>query len=236
MSLTRSGAAALVAATALLSACDPGATGPASAAAPTHVGRVVCAGCHEKQHELWQGSHHDLAMQVANTTTVLGDFDDASFTYLGVTSTFYKRDGKFFARTEGPDGKPSDYEIAYTFGVFPLQQYLVAFPGGRYQALSVCWDSRPVEQGGQRWFQLYPDERIPPGDVLHWTGRNQNWNYMCAECHSTDLRRNYDAEQQRYETSWQEIDVSCEACHGPGSAHVAWAETAAPKKRLLHFF
>ena len=199
---------------------------PAKAAPPSYVGRAACASCHEREHELWRGSHHDLAMQVADATTVLGDFDDASLTHFGVESTFFERDGKYFARTEGPDGGSADYEIAFTFGAYPLQQYLVAFPGGRYQVLGICWDSRPIEDGGQRWFHLYPGERIPPGDLLHWTGRNQNWNFMCAECHSTDLRRNYDAERDRYETTWAEIDVSCEACHGPGSAHVAWAQSA----------
>ena len=95
-------------------------------------------------------------------------------------------------RTDGPDGKLQDYEIAYTFGVYPLQQYLTAFPGGRYQVLPFAWDSRPAAGGGQRWFHLYPKEAIPAGDALHWTGMNQTWNFMCADCHSTNLRRNYD--------------------------------------------
>ncbi|MFQ5992570.1 MAG: tetratricopeptide repeat protein, partial [Nitrospiraceae bacterium] len=115
------------------------------------------------------------------------------------------------------------YEIAYTFGASPLQQYLIKFPGGRYQVLSIGWDSRPGEDGGQRWVHLYPDEKIPHDDELHWTGPNQNWNYMCANCHSTNLRQNYRLDQDLYETVWSEIDVSCEACHGPGSRHVDWA-------------
>ena len=112
----------------------------------------------------------------------------------------------------------------YTFGADPLQQYLIAFPDGRYQALSAAWDVRPAEEGGQRWFHLHPDERIPPGDELHWTSPNYNWNFMCAECHSTNLQKNYDLEEDRYQTRWSENNVSCEACHGPGSNHVAWAE------------
>jgi tetratricopeptide (TPR) repeat protein len=117
-----------------------------------------------------------------------------------------------------------DYRVAYVFGEVPLQQYLIEFPGGRLQTLAQCWDTHPAEEGGQRWFHVYGDEPIPYDDVLHWTGPNQNWNYMCAECHSTDLRKNYDPETDSYATSWEEIDVSCEACHGPGSRHVAWAE------------
>jgi tetratricopeptide (TPR) repeat protein len=194
---------------------------------PTFVGGEVCGPCHTAAFERWKGSHHDLAMQPADETSVLGDFDGAQFTHFGVRSSFFRRDGKFFARTDGPDGELRDYEIAYVFGFDPLQQYLIAFPGGRLQALSVSWDSRPESEGGQRWFHLYPDEAIPHGDVLHWTGPNQNWNFMCADCHSTRLQKNYLAGEERYETRWEEINVSCEACHGPGSAHVAWANDRA---------
>ncbi len=163
-------------------------------------------------------------MEEATTTTVLGNFDNARFTHFGVTTTFFKRDGKFFVRTDGPDGRPTEYPIAYTFGEYPLQQYLIPFPGGRYQALNVCWDTRPAREGGQRWFHLYPTEEVPHTDPLHWTGPYQNWNFMCAECHSTDVKKGYDAATDSYATTWSELNVSCEACHGPGSAHVAWAE------------
>ncbi len=168
-------------------------------------------------------------MQEANEKTVLGDFSGAMLTHFGVTSTFFRRDGKFFVRTDGPDAKLHDYPVSYTFGVYPLQQYLVSFPGGRYQALPFGWDSRPKTEGGQRWFHLYPKEAIPSGDPLHWTGMNQTWNYMCADCHSTDLQRNYDLSSNTYKTSWSDIDVSCEACHGPGSRHVAWANSPGTK-------
>ncbi|MHC5066545.1 MAG: tetratricopeptide repeat protein [Planctomycetota bacterium] len=188
------------------------------------VGNRSCVRCHPLQQNLWQGSHHDLAMQEPNAETVLGNFADASFTHLGVTSRFFRRDGKFVINTEGADGELQDFEIAYTFGVDPLQQYLVEFPDGRIQALSLCWDSRPAAAGGQRWFHLYPDERIDSEDELHWTAPSQNWNYMCADCHSTNLQKNYDFEGNRFASTWSEIDVSCEACHGPASEHLAWAE------------
>ena len=170
-------------------------------------------------------------MQPANAGTVLGDFDDATFTAHGVTSTFFKRQGQFLVRTDGPTGRLEEYPIAYTFGIDPLQQYLVEFPGGRYQVLSLAWDTRPASRGGQRWFHLYPDEPIDHTDVLHWTGPYQTWNHMCAECHSTDLKKNYRQDENRYETTWFEIDVACESCHGPGSRHVDWAD-ALPEGRL----
>lgn len=199
----------------------------AIASEPTFVGREVCGSCHQAETVLWRGSDHDKAMQEATDATVLGDFGDATLTHFGVTSTFYRKDGKFFVRTDSQDGSLQDYPIAYTFGFYPLQQYLIAFPGGRYQALSIAWDSRPAAEGGQRWFHLYPNESLPGTDALHWTGRNQNWNFMCADCHSTNLRKNFDLTTNQFRTTWSEVDVSCEACHGPGSRHVEWAQSPA---------
>jgi hypothetical protein len=199
-------------------------------AVASYVGGKACAGCHAKEFEAWRGSHHDLAMQEASDKTVLGNFANAKFNYAGITSTFFKRDGKFFVNTDGPDGKLADFEIKYTFGVTPLQQYLIEMSGVRFQALGIAWDSRSKERGGQRWFHLYPKEKITHKDPLHWTAIDQNWNYQCAECHSTNLQKRYEATKAAYDTTWSEINVSCEACHGPGSAHVEWAKRNQGKK------
>ena len=161
-------------------------------------------------------------MQPANDQTVLGDFNGARFTSRGLTTSFARRDGKYFITTEGPDGKPAEYEVKYTFGVEPLQEYLVAFPGGRLQVPTVGGDTQ-----NKRWFALYPNERHKPDDPLHSTGRYQNWNLMCSECHSTDVRRGYDAKADTYDTKWAQLNVGCQACHGPGSAHLAWAQSPA---------
>ena len=192
----------------------------------SYVGAAVCKTCHEGEFKAWSGSHHDLAMQAATPATMLVNFADVRFRHKGVESTFFKRGDKFMVRTDGPDGKLADYEIAYTFGVFPLQQYLIAFPGGRYQALPIAWDARPKDKGGQRWFHLQRGEKIDPKDPLHWTGRYQNWALQCAECHSTDLKKGYAAASDTYKTTYSEINVACEACHGQGSNHVEWAAKA----------
>jgi hypothetical protein len=189
-----------------------------------YVGSDTCLSCHTAEAAEWRQSQHRAAMAEANGQTVLGNFNEAKFTYASVTSRFFKRDGKFYARTDGPDGKLADFQIKYTFGVHPLQQYLVEFPDGRLQALSIAWDARAAKDRGQRWFHLYPKERITHDDELHWTRAAQNWNFTCADCHSTELRKNYDPAANRFQTRWAEIHVGCEACHGPGSRHLAWAE------------
>lgn len=193
-------------------------------AVSTYVGRKSCASCHQTELARWQGSHHDRAMELANEENVVGDFDDATFERFGVESRFFTRDGKYFVHTEGPDGEMQDFHIKYTFGIEPMQQYMVEFPDGRVQVLRISWDTRNSE-----WFYVYPtdvvDERIEPGDPLHWTGIGQNWNTMCAECHSTNLQKNYDLATNSYHTTYSEIDVSCETCHGPASMHVEMAES-----------
>lgn len=183
------------------------------------VDNQVCAQCHARQFGAWKGSHHERAMQPAAAQTVLGDFNDARYTDFGVTSRFFKKGEQFFINTEGADGRYADFEVEYTFGVAPLQQYLLAFAGGRLQAFTIAWD---VEQ--RRWFNLYPDEKIAPMDPLHWTRRHFTWNSSCAECHSTDLRPNYDGKTGSYQTTWAAINVGCQACHGPGNRHIAWAQ------------
>lgn len=205
----------------------------------TYVGSNTCGSCHNGEFKDWQQSHHWHAMEVASEKSVLGDFNNAEFTYNGITSRFYKRDGHFFVKTDNAQGLLEEFEITYTFGYEPLQQYLIDFPDGRKQVLSIIWDTRPKEEGGQRWYHLYPeDESLGHGDTapldpissedpLHWTGSFFNWNSRCASCHSTELKKNYDSKTNTYNTDWFEINVGCESCHGKGSTHTNWAKQGA---------
>ncbi len=207
-----------------LVACSQGETVTASrrsstSTSATYVTSESCARCHAEEHAAWKGSHHDLAMQEATAENVLGDFDDVVFEHLGARTRFLRKDGDFLVETEGPGGERGEFLVRYTFGVEPLQQYLLELEGGRLQCLTVAWDTERGE-----WYSLYPDETHAPDDPLHWSGVYQNWNGMCADCHSTGLVKGYDPERDAFETTWEELDVACEACHGPGSEHVEWAE------------
>ena len=181
-----------------------------------YVGSAACAGCHEAQHDAWLGSHHQLAMAAPSSATVVGDFDGAVLRHGEGLTQFSKADGRYAIRTEGPAGEMASFAVRYTFGVEPLQQYLLPLPDGRLQASNVAWDA---DQG--RWFHLRPGENVGHDDVLHWTQPSHNWNFMCADCHSTAVSKGYDAQARRYETTFAELSVGCEACHGPGSAHAA---------------
>jgi len=186
---------------------------------PGFIGSNTCAKCHKKEFEEWQQSHHAKAMATASEETVLADFDNTTFIKKGIVSRFYKKNGRFFVHTQGPKGEMGDFEITHTFGWYPLQQYLVPFPGGRMQTLPIAWDVKT-----QKWFHLYPDLDLDPEEWIYWTNQGQNWNSMCADCHSTKLQKNYDIAADNYSTEWAEISVGCEACHGPGSQHLSWAE------------
>ena len=203
------------------------ASHPLAQGANGYIGSEACAGCHQQSYGDWLGSHHDLAMQKATPDTVLGDFADATFDYAGITSTFYRKGDAFWVRTDNAAGKLEDFPVQWVFGVYPLQQVLLPTGQGRLQALTIAWDARPAAEGGQRWYHLYPDDAITAGDPLHWTGPYQNWNTRCAECHSTNVKKNYLAGEHRFDTQWDEEDVGCEACHGPGAQHADLAKRQA---------
>jgi predicted CXXCH cytochrome family protein len=188
------------------------------------VGDVACKSCHSSEYHQWLQSDHFMAMLPPDDSTVKGNFNNASFTADGVTSLFFKKDGKFFINTEGEDGKNHDYEVKYTFGYKPLQQYLVEFPGGRMQVPRLSWDTKQ-----KKWFNQYAGQKIAAHDWLHWTGNAQNWNTMCASCHSTNLQKNYNADADSYHTTFSVLNVSCESCHGAGKLHIDYVSGSAYK-------
>jgi tetratricopeptide (TPR) repeat protein len=191
-----------------------------SVSARHYVGTAVCAGCHADEHAAWLDSHHHRAMQPATPATVLGDFDDATLSTASAAYRFHRTSDHHQVEIIEPGADAERFTVAYAFGVEPLQQYLLPTTDGRLQALTIAWDSRPADAGGQRWIDLYPDDVITPDDALHWSGPAFNWNHMCADCHSTAVRKAYDGQARTFATRYQEVTVGCEACHGPGSQHV----------------
>lgn len=184
------------------------------------VGSVTCTSCHPKEYQDWKISDHFKAMELPNDSTVLGNFNEQVLKADGVSSKFFKKDGQYYINTQGDDGLNHDFLVKYTFGYFPLQQYLIEFPGGRLQSTRASWDSK-----NKKWFHQYANQNIPSHDWLHWTGNGQNWNTMCASCHSTNLQKNYNIEKDVYTTSFHEINVSCESCHGAGKSHIDYINT-----------
>ncbi|HKJ31014.1 MAG TPA: tetratricopeptide repeat protein, partial [Balneolales bacterium] len=193
------------------------------------VGAEACKSCHESEYKKWKKSDHYHAMAVADSESVRGNFNNTHFKQNGVKYHFYKKRGNYYVNTIGADGNYHSYQIQYTFGWTPLQQYLIKFPGGKYQALTVAWDVNK-----KNWFFLYPKMKITPHDWLHWTKGAMTWNTMCADCHSTNLHQNLDVKTESFHTTWSEINVSCESCHGPGKQHVDYMHSLHGKKPDLN--
>lgn len=198
------------------------------ATASEYVGSKVCQNCHENQFNGWKGSDHEMSMNHATDEFVLGNFENAALVFKGKENLFFRKGQQYWVNIEGPDGKFHDYQIKYTFAYYPLQQYMVEFEDGRVQLIPFAWDSRAKEKGGQRWFNLYP-LFTQNHQEFYWTNTGQNWNYMCADCHSTNVKKNFDDKTNTYKTTFSEINVGCESCHGAASEHVAWTKSNTKK-------
>lgn len=197
-------------------------TDPLIAVHDGFVDEKICSSCHAEQAAAFAKSHHARAMAVADANSVRGDFNDVQFDHDGLVTTFFNRDGRFFARAEGPDGKPADFEVKYTFGYEPLQQYLLDIGGGRLQALDIAWDTRK-----QKWFWLGEGSPARPGSTFHWAGPFYRWNRTCIDCHSTDPRANFEPQTNEYKSSYVATSIGCQSCHGGGAKHVEWAKAKA---------
>ncbi|MDD0970177.1 MULTISPECIES: tetratricopeptide repeat protein [Pseudomonas] len=205
----------------------PAKPAPAVTMAPASmVDEQQCQGCHSEQVKDWQGSHHQLAMQPANAETMLGDFNNVVVKAENETTRFSRKGDDFWVNTPGIDGKNADFKVAYTFGIAPLQQYLIEVGEGRLQALGVAWDTEK-----NRWFHLYPGQGVNFKNPLHWSKPSQNANFMCVECHTTGYKRNFDAVSNTFASQWNSLGVGCQACHGPASNHLEWT---AKKTDLIH--
>jgi len=193
------------------------------AVAQDYVGSDSCRDCHTDATEAWEGSHHALAWTAATPDNIVADFDNTEFLHDGTTTRFRIEEGDYYINVTEKDGVTTDYKVHSVAGIEPLQQYLLETEPGKIQSFDVVWDT--VEQ---EWFHLYPEQDLPPDDGLHWTGPYKNWNARCAECHATGFEKNYNPAERTYASMQAEIGVGCEACHGPGSAHLNWATGKAP--------
>ena len=188
----------------------------------SYVGSEQCQNCHQTEQQQWRGSDHHQAMKLATSENIVGNFSAPPLKHHQQKTTFNTVDGQYHIQTDQDTPTASDLTLQYTFGVFPLQQYLTALPNGRWQSLPFAWDARSTAQGGQHWFHLYANENIVPNDVLHWRSPSHNANHMCIECHTTDFKKNYQTDSDSFQSTWVETGVGCESCHGPGSKHLAW--------------
>lgn len=199
------------------------AVGAGSAGQPAHIqsgyaGSDQCRDCHPGVYDLWAKSNHGLAERLVQSNVDESAFVPARTISFGShTVTVEATNGGFYITDAGLSGKAETHRVERVIGNDPLRQFLVAAPGGRWQAMEASYDPHR-----QEWFNVYGREDRQPGEWGHWTGRGMNWNSMCASCHNTRLEKNYDEPTDSYHTTMAEMTVACEACHGPMQAHVNW--------------
>lgn len=197
---------------------SPGTLEPEAAVFPHYAGAVSCRDCHAKEFASWAGSNHGMAERALDPALDHAAFDPAhNIVHATQKSEALMRDGRCEMITAGLNGPAEAHTVDRVIGHDPLRQFLVGAPGGRFQTLELSWDPKKKE-----WFDVYGNEDRKSGEWGHWTGRGMNWNAMCASCHNTRLRKNYDAKFDTFQTKMAERSVSCEACHGPMKSHGDW--------------
>lgn len=180
-----------------------------------YAGSDSCKQCHAVEFEKWKGSHHGLAERKPNDELDLSAFSPSkSFQHGSQTTKAEKKDQLYQLTSLGFGNKVEAYPVERVIGHDPLRQFLVQGPRGALHTMEACFD--PLRGD---WFNVYGNEDRKPGEWGHWTGRGMIWNQMCASCHNTRVRKNYDPSTDTYKTTMAEMTVSCESCHGPMKAH-----------------
>jgi tetratricopeptide (TPR) repeat protein len=197
---------------------------------PGYAGSASCRQCHQDAYDLWAKSKHGLAERPMRPALDAAGFQNAhSFTARPDSAvhaasglpaqrvTAGLTNGVYSLTADGLSGRPEVRVVERVLGNAPLRQFLTSAPGGRWQAMTAAYDPQRNE-----WFDVFGGENRRPGEWGNWTGRGMNWNSMCAACHNTRLRKNYNETTDAYHTTMAESGVGCEACHGPLQAHVDW--------------
>lgn len=183
-----------------------------------YAGSQSCRECHATEYDKWRNSHHGLAERKPEDKLDLAGFQPPQTFQHGTQTTEARKTGDVYELVGlGFDNKREAYPVERVIGHDPLRQFLVKGQNGRLHAMEACFD--PLKGD---WFNVYGDEDRKPGEWGHWTGRGMVWNQMCASCHNTRVRKNYDPATDSYHTAMTELTVSCESCHGGMKAHDDW--------------
>ena len=196
---------------------------PRPAIERTYAGSARCRKCHEANHAAWEGSHHALAERDFTPALDRHAFVPTRKIRHGTLNSEAREEaGALEIVTLGADDNVQPYRPIRVIGVAPLYQFVIPASAGRYQVCALTFDPAKRE-----WFDVFGEEDRRPHEWGYWTSRGMNWNAMCAGCHMTRLRKGYDIATDSYSTTWTEVGVGCEGCHGPYQEHVAWYESDA---------
>jgi predicted CXXCH cytochrome family protein len=186
---------------------------PAPSASSEYAGSASCQRCHEASYKQWESSLHLRMTKPIAEATVVADFSDGTrFADHGRSYEFGRKDGRPFVKIGFADRQPQTFPVDYTLGFKRYQGYLSKLPDGRMYVLPAFWH---VET--KRWLDW--KELAPVPDGAH--DLRQIWNVNCFNCHATNLSQGFNIATKKYETTWTEMGIGCEGCHGPGREHIA---------------
>lgn len=186
-----------------------------------YVSSTACRACHAREHATWHESYHRSMTQVDVEDIALGDFDDVTLERHGQTFALSRRDDGLWIRMRDPlvpTGGTVDRRVVMSTGSHHMQLYWYASGFGRVVGLLPF--AFLIDE--QRWiprlsaFLLAPSHDISP--------EFGNWNQTCQRCHATGPVSRLDMDLSGLrgaDTFVAEHGIACEACHGPGAAHVA---------------
>ena len=184
----------------------------------------TCRSCHPGQHASWHRSYHRTMTQVATEEAVVAPFDHV-LEERGRAFRFARRGGAYYVGevTGTFDLEPSDdrfweraRRVVMTTGSHHMQAYWVEGRDGELEQVPFVYLIRE-----QRWLANSDSFLEPPhpddSPLVRYT-----WSDSCITCHSTGgpFEASEAYEDPTPENAVTELGISCEACHGPGAAHV----------------
>jgi hypothetical protein len=183
------------------------------------VGSETCKTCHEDRHESWLETAHAYSLRDPTEDVVEGRFDGKPVETPRFVATPYRRDGRWFIKVEGKDGRPDgNHEVTRVVGRLFEQAYLTTDHRGRWPILPICWS---IERG--EWdvtHEVLEDISGHQGAISDdYDTRRQAFNHGCGQCHATDFDVGHNTQTGSLDSKMLEGAVACESCHGPGSVH-----------------
>ena len=204
-------------------ACSPHAAIADSPPGRSFSGTQSCRECHENFYRLWEPSHHGKAMQSYSEEFAARQLSphSAPISILGREYQAQVGPGQGWVVETGADGTQI-HLIKEVLGGKNVYYFLTAQAKGRLQTLPLAYD---VHQ--KKWFDTAKSGlRHAGGSQVSWRDPGYTFNTSCHSCHVSQVRLNYDLEQDTYETTWREPGINCETCHGPGDEHIMAAKKA----------
>ena len=216
--LLRLGSIGLVSLGALAFGAQTAATS-AAASAKQYVGNEACVGCHASIADSYSRTHMAHASGRAAENFISADFTHPPS---GVHYRISEQDGHVWLSFDRP-GDPtvrSQRELLYYIGsgyrgltyLFAMDGYVFESPINWYGKKGV-WDMTPA----------YQKAKEIPLNLPAFTS--------CLHCHVSEMQPPIQGTENRYAVPlFAHSGVTCERCHGPGSAHLKGGPIVNPAK------